>query len=208
MTITLYSGTPGSGKSLHQAQDIWYCLRFGKPFVTNFEVNYKACKRRKQPKHLLLDNEDLTPRALIEFADDYWRTSGERFREGRIKLFIDECQILFNARTWDMKSRAEWVKFFTMHRKYGYDIVLVAQFDRMIDRQIRSLIEYEIVHRKLSNFGLKGKLLSLAMGNMAFVAVKTWYPLKERVGAEWMRPNKTYFNLYDSYKRFSEETPS
>lgn len=205
MTISLYSGTPGSGKSLHQAQDIWYCLRFGKPFVTNFEVNYKACKHRKQPKHLLISNDDLTPDALIKFADDYWINSKEKFREGRIKCFIDECQLLFNARTWDSKARAGWISFFTQHRKYGFDIVLVAQFDRMIDRQIRSLIEYEYVHRKLANFGMKGKLLSLAMGNMAFVSVKVWYPMKERVGAEWLRPQKRYFDLYDSYKRFEEE---
>lgn len=205
MTISLYSGTPGSGKSLHQAQDIWYCLRFGKPFVTNFEVNYDACKNHKEPKHLLIENDFLTPDVLIKFADDYWKTSGERFREGRIKCFIDECQILFNARTWDNKARAGWIKFFTQHRKYGYDIVLVAQFDRMIDRQIRSLIEYEYVHRKLANFGFKGKLLSLAMGNMAFVSVKVWYPMKERVGAEWLRPKRKYFELYDSYKRFEED---
>ena len=208
MTIYLYSGTPGSGKSLHQAQDIWYCLRFGKPFVTNFEVNYSACKKRKEPKHLLVSNEDLTPELLIKYAEDYWLNSGENFREGRIKLFIDECQILFNSRSWDMKGRSEWVKFFTQHRKYGYDIYLIAQFDRMIDRQIRSLIEYEIVHRKLSNFGIKGKILSIVLGNMAFVSVKTWYPLKERIGAEFMRPNKTYFSLYDSYKRFSEDSSS
>lgn len=205
MTISLYSGTPGSGKSLHQAQDIWYCLRFGKPFVTNFEVNYSACKNRKKVRHLLISNDALTPAALIKFAEDFWSTSGEKFREGRIKLYIDECQLLFNARTWDSKSRSGWIKFFTQHRKFGYDIVLVAQFDRMIDKQIRSLIEYEYVHRKLANFGLKGKLLSLLMGNMAFVCVKVWYPMKERVGAEWMRPNARYFRLYDSYKKFDEE---
>lgn len=205
MTISLYSGTPGSGKSLHMAQDIWYCLRFGKPFVTNFEINYGACKKRKDVNHLYLENDDLTPEALIKFADDYWNTSGDRFREGRIKCFIDEAQLLFNARSWDAKSRSGWVKFFSQHRKYGYDIVICTQMDRYLDRQIRGLIEYEYVHRKLANFGMKGKLLSLAMGNLAFVSVKVWYPMNERIGAEWMRPNKKYFDLYDSYKRFEEE---
>lgn len=81
---------------------------------------------------------------------------------------------------------------FTQHRHFGYTVVLVAQFDRMIDRQIRSLIEYEYVHRKLSNFGLKGMLLNLAMGGRTFVSVKIWYPMKEKVGQEFFMPGRNY----------------
>ena len=117
---------------------------------------------------------------------------------------LDECQLLFNAREWDAKGRKEWLSFFTQHRKYGYDVILVAQFDRMIDRQIRSLIEYEQVHRKVSNFGVWGKLFSLFSLGKLFVAVKVWYPMKERVGAEFFKANKRYYSLYDTYKHFEK----
>ena len=38
---------------------------------------------------------------------------------------------------------------FSQHRKLGYRVILIAQFDRMLDRQIRSVLEYEYIHRKV-----------------------------------------------------------
>lgn len=72
----------------------------------------------------------------------------------------------------------------------------------MLDRQIRALIEYEYIHRKISNFGWKGFLISAFAGGKLFVAVKMWYPMKERVGSEFFRAKKFYYSLYDSYARF------
>ena len=40
-------------------------------------------------------------------------------------------------------------------------MILIAQFDRMLDRQIRSVIEYEHIHRKVKNIGVWGKCLIL-----------------------------------------------
>ena len=114
------------------------------------------------------------------FSKNYSDYVGRRVREGEILLVIDEAQLLFNSREWVKSDRAEWCSFFTQHRKLGYEVVLVAQFDRMLDRQIRSLIEYEWIHRKVSNFGNKGKIMSLFCGGRLFVAVKVWYPLKEK----------------------------
>ena len=38
-------------------------------------------------------------------------------------------------------------------------MILIAQFDKMVDRQFRALFEYEYVHRKVSNFGVVGWLI-------------------------------------------------
>lgn len=51
--ITLYSGTPGSGKSLHQASDIWWCLKLNKPVVANYDINTELFKR-KYPLYIYL----------------------------------------------------------------------------------------------------------------------------------------------------------
>lgn len=199
--ITFFSGTPGSGKSLHTAERIYWWLKMGKPCVCNFAINLERIKSRKPLRFTYVDNENLTPDYLISYADGYIREKG-RVKEGSLLLVIDECQLLFNARDWGHKRRNEWLKFFTMHRHLGYDIILVAQFDRMIDRQIRSLIEYEYKHRKVSNFGWRGKLISLfALGNL-FVSVKMWYPLKEKVGSDFFRAKKVYYSLYDTYVMF------
>ena len=201
--IYLYSGTPGSGKSLHTASVIYWTLKRGQPVIANFAINTDKIRGSKA-EFIEKSNEELTPDFLIKYAQEY--ANGKRIKEGSLLLVIDECQLIFNAREWNMKGRAEWLSFFTQHRKFGYDIILVAQFDRMIDRQIRALIEYEQIHRKVSNFGVKGKILSLVMGGNVFVSVKVWYPMKERVGAEFFHARKKYYSLYDTFNMFGSGT--
>lgn len=198
--IYLYSGTPGSGKSLHTARVIYYTLKRGLPVIANFDINLNKIKNAKGD-FLQVDNGKLTPQFLIDYSRNYFKNG--RVVEGKITLIIDECQLLFNAREWNVKGRADWLSFFTQHRKYGYDIILIAQFDRMIDRQIRSLIEYEQIHRKVSNFGWKGKILSIVMGGHTFVAVKVWYPMQEKVGSEFFHATKKFYSLYDTYNSFA-----
>ena len=196
--ITLYSGTPGSGKSLHTARRIYYSCKFGKTVIGNFEIDKGKLKGKGE--YYYINNAHLTPDVLIKYSGIFF--GGKRVKEGSILLIIDECQLLFNAREWNKKGRDNWLSFFTQHRKYGYDIILVAQFDRMVDRQIRSLIEYEFIHRKINNIGKWGKIFSLiAMGNL-FVSVEYYYPLKERLGSEFFKAHKKFYSLYDTFNSF------
>jgi len=197
--IYLYSGTPGSGKSLHTASVIYWTLKRGRPVIANFPIDTGKIKGMKG-EFQEVTNDTLTPSFLYEYSNNYFH--GGRTKESEILLVIDECQLMFNARDWNIEGRREWASFFTQHRKPGYDVILVAQFDRMIDRQIRSLIEYEQIHRKVSNYGIKGKLLSaFCLGNL-FVSVKVWYPMKEKVGSEFFIARKKYYGLYDTFGTF------
>lgn len=200
--IELYSGTPGSGKSLHMAHRI-YC-RLHKKGVTigNFGVNVKCVKHCKHT-YIYCDNLRLSPSRLIKFSQYYSCYLGRRLKEGEILLIIDESQILFNSRDWGHHTRNMWLSFFTQHRKLGYDIILVAQFDRMLDRQIRALIEYEYVHRKVKNAGVVGQILNVLVGGGLFVSVKKWYPLREKVGSEFFKARKKYFEIYDTFTLFN-----
>ena len=195
--IALFSGTPGSGKSLHTASVIKAWLRMGRPVICNFDIDRGRCKGTGDFQYL--PNEELTVDFLEDYAARYWQ--GRKMREDTILLVIDECQLIFNAREWAKAGRDRWLSFFTQHRKFGYYVVLVAQFDRMIDRQIRSLIEYEYVHRKVSNFGIWGKVFSsVALGKL-FVAVKVWYPLHEKVGSDFFVARPGLYRIYDTYAR-------
>lgn len=203
--IKLFSGTPGSGKSLHTAEKIYYALRAGRPVICNFDINLGFVQgRRKKPLQFVYKpNDEITPAWLMQFSAQYF--ASHRMREEWLLLVLDEAQLIFNAREWDAKGRKEWLSFFTQHRKYGYEIILVAQFDRMLDRQIRSLIEYEFIHRKVSNFGVWGWMFSAVFLGKLFVSVKMWYPLRERVGAEWFVCKRRFFRLYDTYKNFGAD---
>lgn len=196
--IELYSGTPGSGKSLHAAETIYWRLRKGKPVICNFLVEPGYIKGYKETLYYI-PNEELKPGVLYDFSNSYFSKSGAEFKEDSILLVIDEAQLLFNARSWDAADRSGWLSYFTQHRKYGFYIILVAQNDRMLDRQVRSLIEYESVHRKVSNFGFFGKICKiLCFGKEVFIAVRRWYPLKERVDSYWFLAFKRYYQIYNT----------
>lgn len=197
--LSLYSGTPGSGKSLHCARTIKNWSRLGYPVIANFPVDLSMHRRAD---FTYCPNDQLTPDFLIGFSRQ--RYPDRMPPEGSFLLVIDECQLLFNAREWQKNGRSTWLSFFTQHRKWGFDIILIAQFDRMVDRYIRSLIEYEFIHRKMSNFGWQGKLMSLAFGGNAFIAVKMWYPLKEKIGSEVFHARKSLFRIYDTYATFED----
>lgn len=202
--ISLYSGTPGSGKSLHLADKMYCHLKYGKkPIIANFGFNVNYIKLRGHASFTEVNNLQLTPDYLYEYSEQLRQSLGWRqLPEDYILLCIDECQILFNSREWNSKNRAGWLSFFTQHRKLGYQIILIAQFDRMIDRQIRALIEYEYIHRKVGNFGVFGAFLNVLCMGKLFVYVKVWYPLGDKVGSEFFRGKKKLFRLYNSYTMF------
>lgn len=203
MTVFLYTGTPGSGKSLHMAEQIYFRVRSKKPVIANFEI---ATDRVKHAVDLFayVDNEQLTPQLLTDFARAYW--ADKPVKEGGIQLYIDECGVVFNPRDWNAPMRKQWVKFFTQHRKLGYDVYLVAQTDGMVDKQIRALVEYEVKHRKVNNFGWVGRLFNIvAFGKPVICAVTYWYGMKQRLSADFYIGLKRFYTIYDTMRLFDAQ---
>lgn len=197
--ISLYCGTPGSGKSLHSAMVVRADLKYYRPVIGTFHINENALFKNSKYSYTYKSIYELEPKFLVDFAKKNLKKKGNP--EGSFLLVIDECQRIFNPREWGRKDRTEWITFFAEHRHLGYDVILVSQNDRMLDRQIRSLIEYSYIHRKVSQFGFAGKILGLIMGQ--FVFVKMWYPLKEKIGADFFRGDKKLYSFYDSFEDFS-----
>ena len=194
--INLFTGTPGSGKSLDMARFIFSFNRQKKPVICNFEIDKK--KLKYPDLFFFVDNIDLTVDFLVEFAKNFY--SDGKVKESSIVLVVDECQMMFNSRDWSKPDRQSWNKFFQIHRHYGFDIYLVTQFDSMIDKQIRSLVEYNYIHRKVKNFGLKGYFLSfLFLSPSLFVSIKYWYPMKEKISSEFFRGRKKLYSLYNTF---------
>ena len=210
--IYLYSGTPGSGKSLHVANEIYYKLKFGNQMILcNFPINLDYFKERQHKRFRCLDKKEINPDFLIKFAEDYWKAypkTSIRQIEGHLKIYLEEAQLYFNAREWQRNYKEGWTRFFSLHRHLGYDIILITQFDRMLDRQIRSLIEYEYIHRKVGNIGAGGKVFNTIAGGGLFYCVKVWYPQKEKVGGEFFKFHKKYDRLYDTHAMFDNASSS
>ena len=200
--IELYSGTPGSGKSLHSAKVIRERLQEkGRIVIGNFPINKRAIKKM-QGVYIFVDNDRLTPERLIRFSLHLSAHLGRRLKEGEVLLIIDEAQLIFNSREWQRLAKTGWLSFFSQHRHLGYDIILAAQFDRMLDRQVRCLIEYEYVHRKISRAGRFGSFLGFLTRGSLFVYIKRWYPIHEKVDTTFFLGTSKLYDLYDSYILF------
>lgn len=201
MSIWLYTGTPGSGKSYHAARQIVHRLRLGGGLIANFPVNEDYVKKRKTRVEYW-DNSELSAERLVAYALDHHKIG----KEGQCLVIIDECQIIFNCRDFGRKDRNAWVQLFAQHRKLGYDFILITQSDRMIDKQIRCLVETEVKHRKLNNYGFGGMMLSLLTLNSTwFCAIDYWYGgNKLKLSQSMFRYQKRYEKVYDSYRLFAD----
>lgn len=210
--IYFYSGLPGSGKSLHCAKMIDQYHRKGKNVIANFEVNLHFWDGVKVKDNAFLhapaliqelSNNELTIEYLLDFADKYHeRNEIGQIKEKQTLLIIDECQTMFNSRSWNQKGRSEWVIFFTQHRKFGYTIILVSQNKNLIDKQIRGVFEFDYEHRNVKNFKLFGFFLSLLCGGNFFIIPVKWMTNGKQDHTEFMFASRKYYKLYDSYKIF------
>lgn len=201
--IYCYTGVPGSGKSLHAANDIRFALNHKRPVIANFELGMDApVKYRDLFRYI--PNEKLSPELLVSIADEYWLSGARPFREDYLLFVADECQLLWNSRRWSDKARMSWLEFLSQHRKYGYKLIMIAQSAKMVDNQFRMLFDTEINHRKLSSMGAIGYILSRPFGDRLFMRVSYLFQTGERLGSDWSIGMKKDMQMYDSYSRLRQ----
>ena len=194
MAITLFVGTPGSGKSLHAAAEVVEALSHGKTVVCNYPMSFHRWKRVRNNRFVQIPDEELTPDRLIEISRCVFKPG----KEGQGVLVVDEASILFNCREFTRSDRSAWVRFFAQHRHFGWDIILITQFDRAIDRQIRSLVEFLVMHRRFDNMGAYGALFRL-LHVPVFITVTYWYQLHHKCKTQFSFLDKKVASVYDSW---------
>jgi len=210
--IELYTGFVGSGKSFHATKRgctiadapagkryvvANFPIKPKKKFLARIPIVNKFVKNPfNEPRWVYRDNENLTVDFLIELSDQM----GWYGKESQCLLLIDEAGIVFNSRDWNVKpaERKGWIQFFTQSRKLGYDIVLIVQDSRMIDRQIRSLCEYEVQHKKMNSWAVL-KYIPITI----FAAVSFWNGIKSMRGSlNLCLYSKSIAERYDTLKLF------
>ena len=197
MSIMLYSGTPGSYKSFHAVKQCIRWLKSGGNLITNFPLNYqKKIKKPIKGVYECVNNLDLTVDYLIRFACDHHITG----IKAQTLVVIDEASIKFNSRDFNMHDRMDWINFFANHRHFNFNIILITQQDKMLDKQIRGLIEIEFKHRALKNYRLFGLILDIIFRGCYMCEV--WYPCKLKTGALFSVFRKSYAECYDTMGLF------
>lgn len=198
--IFLYEGPVGSGKSYHAlARGVAKIKAFKNNLVySNFPIKFskKEIKKGIDKRWYYYTDEEMTPEFFV--AESFRR--GFFGKEGHTLLIIDEAGVYFNSRDWQVagEKRKEWIKFFNVFsRKCGYDIVLIAQSERMIDRQVRAAMEYRVKHVKLRNY----KWFALIPWQI-FAAVSYWQGGAFRGSMQLIAFNPFVAKKYDSMKIF------
>lgn len=162
----MYTGSVGSGKSYH-ALELGLRVTGEKKngqyrrVIANFPIipkksNFGTQKMKEKKDEKFKERfdrwiyiDEITPDFLMAQSI----INGWYGKESMCLVVIDEAGIIFNARDWQSKGdvRNKWIKFLALSRKFGYDFIFVAQSDRMIDRQIRNMCEYDVKHLKANN---------------------------------------------------------
>lgn len=178
-------------------------------------TKYKFAKYDKaaiKPNFHYVDNSEMTVDFLIDFCERKHKfktvlIDGKEelvCPEDQTLVIIDEAALLFNCRGWQDTTRQEWCNFFSQHRKYGFNIILVSQNERMLDRQIRYNIEVYVAHKNMKYFNWFAKFLSFLFGGSLFVCLYRWQGCKEIYKREVCRYNKRVAGIYNSYRRFAK----
>lgn len=224
--ISFYSGTPGSGKSLQMAQKVEFWLRtLKKNVIGNVQINREYVLKGKLNggKFYFLENEKMTTDFFYKYALKFHSLGVE----SQTLIVIDEAQFKFSPTACKLQGelpilvfnddgspkldkkgeqittpnksyRQDWLEFFSCHRHLGFDVIMISQFDKLIDAQVRCLFEYNYIHRKANNFATFGKLLTI-LGFKVFVQVEYWYGCRQKTASKMFVYKKKYSKIYDSY---------
>lgn len=205
--MSLYSGTPGSGKSLSMCKEVAFWLKsLNKNVIANTRINRKfILGDKKGGRFYYFSNDVLTPDLLYKYALRFHKLGVE----SQTLIVMDEAQVKFSPTAVklftqeDNNYRQDWLEFFTQHRHLGFDVIIISQFDRLIDAQVRCLFEYNFVHRKANNLGALGIFLSI-LHIPLFVQIQHWYGARQVCGHKFFLYRHKYSKMYDSYSYRSQ----
>lgn len=149
--ITVYSGTPGAGKSYSAVKTIIDNLRLGRTIYTNVEgLDIPECKRMIQTVTGLDDYEIGTRLNFMSYhhVPEFWKHV-----KGGALIVLDELQKVFSNREWQTEKNKEFSSWASTHRHHGFDLIIITQSVERIDAAVRALVEWTYVFRKVNFFG-------------------------------------------------------
>lgn len=149
--IVVFTGLPGSGKSLKLADTLVGLLyRNRKHFDKEMRL-YDLGKREDKPqRRLLWTNLKFAEQVEGEFADyiRYWTDLRQLTPLKDVDVAIDEIATYFDARLWETLS-LEMRRWLAQHRKFGVDIYGTAQDFAQTDKAFRRLTSNLFLLRKM-----------------------------------------------------------
>lgn len=175
-------------------QEIERYLNQGKNVIANFPIKINTIKKVKGHFYYM-PNDKINVQFLVQFS----KQKHELEKENQTLIVFDEASVKFNARDFSSKDRMEFLNFFSQHRKYGYNIMMITQSLRQIDRQVRDQFELEVKHRKLNNYKIFW-MLPFPL----FISIKMHIAFKDKIEHEFFIYKKRYGEMYDTFYEFDQ----
>jgi zona occludens toxin len=158
--INAIFGRPGGGKSYEAVKYIILpsILKDKRKVVTNIPVQLDYIEKVHGDE--AADLVTVVEGAFSEFGEvrpfahpqDYLQYKDWRNEKGQGVLFvIDEAHLALGQ-----TAKKEVTEFYSLHRHYGFDIYLVTQGHRKLNRDIRDMIEISYNCAKLEALGMNG----------------------------------------------------
>lgn len=155
MSILLYTGLPGSGKSYSAVENIIIpTLREGRTLVTNVPLVNSEIYDDFPEANILRIPHDLKS----DQVETYFRMTN--FPPGSV-FVIDECSVFFPSGQKQNNVPQTVIEFFTKHRHsvshqgFSSEIILMTQHADQCSSWLRKLVESQYVHYKRDKEGLK-----------------------------------------------------
>lgn len=198
--IQIYTGNPGSGKSFHTAKRIYTATKNKYHVFSNFILNKNFLKRPEYYHYI--PNDKLNAVDILTMIKPY---IPKKYKEGSILLVLDEAQLFLNCRDFRDKNRPAWAKFCQLHRKYSIDIVFISQSIDYIDKQIRNLADFKVVHFRLGSLPIFRQLEKILPFKF-FVSNAFIIGFKKKAYSDWFISSKKIFRLYDTTQIFDKSS--
>jgi len=149
--IAVFTGLPGSGKSLKLAQTLVEILYRNKNYYERQMQLYNQGKVEEKPtRRKLWTNLQFTDEVHREFPGyiEYWTDLRQLTPLKDVDVAIDEIATYFDARLWETLS-LEMRRWLAQHRKFGVEIYGTAQDFAQTDKAFRRLTSHLLLLRKL-----------------------------------------------------------
>lgn len=149
--IVGFVGVPGSGKTYEAVKKIVFNLLKGRHVYTNIDgMDQGPCQEMLKGIAKL---DDFEFDRKFHFLDrdevpNFWQVA----RPGSF-IVLDEVHKVFNCRDWQSKKNLAFADWASTHRHHGYDLILITQDMEKVEKQVRSLLDWTYVFRKVNFLG-------------------------------------------------------
>lgn len=201
--IYIVTGKLGSGKSLLAVDRAIQYASEGRRVAANFHMDFTPIchspdsKLSSNPVTVLPSIPSTENLLMLGFGGEHEDTAGA--------LLLDECAQFLNSRTWQGKEREEMINWLLHARKRCWDVFLIVQHERMLDKQVRdALAEYVVTIKRTDR--LKVPFVPIKFPRMHVGIVRYGLDQNAMVADRWITRGGQAMECYDTRAIFNDDS--